>query len=231
MNAEQYLKTEFNVQPAQYRDVANFLVKEQHKKEIENPIDFLRKIGSAQADKIKVEKVVSSGSTLYKASTPDSPNVPPQRTASIAVWTLLASKNQTALNSNPLVDSEKMESKKQKWATHSKELRQEYLIKWLADIELMISVWQAHKKSQDYIDLPDNDKDLIDSIGVLQKLLRKSAVLDLADEGVFLSDESVREQLSVYIQASKKDRKQHYPKYQSSLTPVFRFKIKEVLEF
>jgi hypothetical protein len=228
MNTEQYLNIEFQAQPSAYRDIAEFLAKNSVKEQILNPEKFLFDYNNEMFSNIVVlEKEVNSG-VSYFVQTPSGKTGPLQPTRAMSIWAWVNAKDNAPLENNPLVKS-CFSQRNTKWNAFDTQKAVSKWMSWLADIDIMIELWKAHRETDDYNMLSQDEKHFVDIIGLLQKNLRKHASESLKGLGKSLQIESVRFEFNAYLDSARLARKLYYPRFQSLLTPVFRFKVKSIL--
>lgn len=201
MNAEEYLKLEFEVQPQLYRKYAAFLSKEEIANKIKTP-ETLKKMLFGVDDKsvlIKEEGFgyVSSGFGYESEIT---------SSASLSV-VLLSQKKSVKKNFPDILFS----------GFDANVLGEEMIVEWVASLNLTQKISDAHRKSNDYSELSIDDKMFVDTIYELRKVARQVILskIEIKDDAFFINVE--KEEMVI-----KLDRVQKYDKYKDKLSDTYR---------
>jgi hypothetical protein len=227
LNAEQYLKNEFNTYPQLLRSVANYLSSEKTLLAVKSPKVSLS--CTACGGTPAVETKTTSKGVRYRAVCGCGQASGLQLHAYQAIWSWMSKK--VAGNvppENPLIDHPALMAKKEK-ASKSRESNVSFALSWMASLNFYRKVWSLHKKSVAYQSLDTEDQAFIDSIGLLMNLLRSQARQTLEDMGLMLSDPAVQSALAMAEVACAQERLDYLPRYQAALPDDFKQSLRAFL--
>lgn len=229
MDIKNYLHIQFETYPRLLRDVISFLASEDIRNKIMVNPDLISTNKAQDVLYLKEVKTKHGTRFIYESIDANTSSGQPQKSASIAYWQWYAKKNTPIIETVPMVKGDVFVSRYKKWADLERSACIAKYAEWIASLKWARQVWAAHKKTSDYEELSEDDKNYVDTIGVLIDVMRKQAVLLSLSFGFDVTDKSNAFTLSKADDIVKGERLEYYPKYQSKLTPVFRFKIKELL--
>jgi hypothetical protein len=128
-----------------------------------------------------------------------------------------------------LVDKKLFEQQMQKWSSKSIAEQYGHLMLWNASLTWLKWVWKQHRLTPDYASLSKDDAMTIDALGFIIEGFRKGLKRKMEFVNIDFYDPLTQKKMKDCDMAIKLERKRYYPQYQSSLSPVFRHKIKEQL--
>lgn len=218
MNTEQYLKEEFQVYPSSFRDVSNYMVKVEHKNNVIFPLSYLQSVGLGFiAEHISIE----SKNDLYIATINGLSSLP-QKTDYLAVWELLSMKKCPTVVFSPAIKSGLTSKKEDIVSVFTS-------VKWLADIDFLITIWKQHKKTKNFSLLIEDDHHFIEAIGLVYRVLRKSIAEKLKEMNFELSNTDDLTTFAKAQSATRHDRLKYYPRFKDQLSDDFRTKILKLI--
>jgi DNA-directed RNA polymerase subunit RPC12/RpoP len=228
MDIEQYLKIEFEVYPRKLRDVAAYLAKSDAIKEITKTRNVIQCTGCGK-DSMNLRKVALKGGSRYHyvCSSCGKQSANPHKTAYLAYWDTVSST--ISMSDCLLVDKKLFEQQMQKWSNKNIAEQHGHLMLWNASLTWLKWVWKQHRLTPDYTALSENDAMTIDAIGFIIEGFRKGLKKKMEFVNIDFYDALTQKKMKDCDMAIKFERKRYYPQYQSGLSPVFRYKIKEQL--
>lgn len=225
MKITDYLKIEFEVYPRLFRDLANFLPKQDQMEKVTKPT-FQNFCPACGGEDVSVVSVETKKGLRHEASCSCGKKGPIAVSEFSAIWHWLTIKEMpTSLVENPLVNTERYWSTRKKWEKGDETA---HLISWIAALNFHKRICDAHRDTPDYKALSDEDKDFVDMLPLLNRLLRKEATLRLGELGMLISSDEFNRKIQVEESYVVKDRKSVYERFKDALTPGFHFKVREL---
>jgi hypothetical protein len=225
LNITDYLKIEFEVYPRLFRDLANFLPKQDQMEKVTNPA-FQCFCPACSGEDISVVSVETKKGLRYQVSCSCGKKGPIGVSEFSAIWHWLTMKSMpTSLVENPLVNADRYWATRKKWE-RSDEVAN--LVSWIAALNFHKRICDAHRDTPDYKMLSEKDKDFVDMLPLLNRLLRKEAAMRLDELGLPISSDEFNVKIQVEESYVVKDRKSVYERFKDALTPGFHFKVREL---
>lgn len=225
MNIIDYLKIEFEVYPRLFRDLANFLPKKEQMEKITNPT-FHRFCPDCQGEDASVIEVETKKGVRYRVSCSCGKEGPIGLSEFSAIWHWVTLKGMPInLVENPLINTERYLATRRKW---KKSDEVTYLTAWIAALNFHKRIGDAHRDTPDYQSLSGEDKELVNVLPLLNRLLKKEATFRLEELGVAISSDECQRKIQMEESYVAKDRKSVYGKFKDNLTPGFHFKVREL---
>lgn len=225
MNVTDYLKIEFEVYPRLFRDLANFLPKQDQMEKVTNPA-FQHFCPACESGSTSVVSVETKKGSRYQVSCSCGKDGPIGVSEFSAIWHWVTMKGMPVnLIENPLVNTERYWTTRKKWAKIDEASN---LIAWVAALNFHKRICDAHRDTPDYKSLSDDDKDFVDMLPLLNRLLRKEATLRLEELGFSISSDEFQRKIQMEESYVVKDRKSVYKRFKDVLTPGFHFKVREL---
>lgn len=129
---------------------------------------------------------------------------------------------------NPWIDADRWRSRVSKTDVETQS-GLEYLLTLLAELKLHQHLWAAHRKSDDYIRLHDEDKLIVDSVGPLMKLFKYEVVLMLSKSNAFSGLSACGETLSQLEKRVASERFSSWHRFSEQLTPTYKQRVHQTL--
>jgi hypothetical protein len=222
-NLTEYLKTEFHVYPRAFRDIANFLTKDDVSKKILGP-ELAVCCNDCEQASLTVNEINTKNSIRYSVSCKCGRAGPLKASKAEAAWGWNSMKGTPALGTrNPLVNAERYEKMMAKLTTEKS------ILAWLGAINLHKKVWLAHRDTSEYQNLSIAEQSFVEVIGLLNGLLKKEAVAMLQDAGASLMNDETQLLLAAEELSIARERKLAYPKFKDLLPVGFHSKVRDII--
>lgn len=222
-NLTEYLKTEFQVYPIAFRDIANFLTKEDVAVQILKPA-LSEHCASCGAPALSLNDVVTKSGVRYLVSCKCGHKGPMKASEAEARWAWNAMKGMPALSlGNPLVNQVRYQKMLSRFSSTQQ------ILSWVCALNIHKKLWLAHRDTADYERLNQDEKSFVDSLGILNGLLKKEAVALLDSKGVTLASDSVQLMMSSAEMSVTNERKAAYHKYKNLLPQGFHSKVRDII--
>lgn len=225
MNVIDYLKIEFEVYPRLFRDLANFLPKPEQMEKVTNPT-FHRFCPDCQGESASVTEIDMKKGVRYRVSCSCGKEGPIGLSEFSAIWHWVTLKGMpTTLVENPLINTERYWATRKKWEKNDEV---SHLIAWVAALNFHKRICDAHRDTPDYQSLSEQEKEFVNVLPLLNRLLKKEATLRLEELSVSISSEECQRKIQMEESYVAKDRKSVYERFKGALTPGFHFKVREL---
>ena len=225
MNVINYLKVEFEAYPRLFRDLANFMPKQESIDRVTNP-DLPNFCPKCQGGQIAVKQVTTKQGERHRVECSCGKEGPLGVSEFSAIWHWATMKGMpTDLMENPLVNTERYWATRRKWAKGDEG---SHLTAWLAALNFHKRVCDAHRDTPDYQALSESDKEFVDMLPLLNRILRKEATARLEELNISLTSEECQRKIQTEESYVANDRKSVYERFRDMLTPGFHFKVREL---
>jgi hypothetical protein len=225
LNIIDYLKIEFEVYPRLFRDLANFLPKQEQMEKVTNPT-FHRFCPDCQGKDASVIEVETKKGVRYRVSCSCGKEGPIGLSEFSAIWQWVTLKGMpTNLVENPLINTERYLTTRKKWEKHDEVT---HLAAWIAALNFHKRICDAHRDTPDYQSLSEKDKEFVNVLPLLNRLLKKEATLRLEELSFAISSDECQRKIQMEESYVAKDRKSVYERFKDTLTPGFHFKVREL---
>jgi len=227
MDLQQYLKSQFELYPPQFRDVASFMGKSSVREQImRDPQELccpLCQTGQMRQEAQETKKGESRWRYACCACRANSGEW--QKSISIAYWQLFSKKTSIVLPEvSPVVQLEPFLSRCAHWHRVPPKKAESLAVEWIASTKWLKRVWSQHRNTIDFSSLSEADQLYVDAIGAAFDVLKKHAVQLALSLNVDVQSPRNSQRLAEGDRQVRLDRKRRLPHYQENLSPDFRQK-------
>ena len=230
MDISTYLHTQFESYPRMFRDVSAYLSKEQVREAIMlSPQEFHCSACNDGKAKLTIETTKRGLGYHYKCAHCGLSSGGSQRHPAIAFWQWQAKKQVQSALTPAIVKLDMYDARCAKWERIPRAKSLMLSADWVAALKWVKLMWSKHRSTEDFLQLNEGDQLYVDAIGGCIAVLQKQAKTMASKLGLDVTDPESAFLLAQADVRIQEDRAHYYPYFQSRLSPVFRFKIKEAL--